>query len=209
MRTASNILLFAGAVLLGACSDHATAPVAASHDTIVSGSGATADLTSQDTARFTLTINAEKPSLIWVGAGNWLTIPAHAVCDPRTSTYGPTEWDKPCAAAKYTISLKAKAWLDAKGHARVDFETPLRFVPSLIATQWVMLTFTDRGAAYGTDSKILYCETPTSACVDESATDPSLATVRDPLTGRLARRIKHFSGYNVFAGRDTDSGYDQ
>ena len=39
-------------------------------------------------------------------------------------------------------------------------------------------------------------------CYDESKTDLSLLTVRNPLTGRVTRRIKHFSGYNVAAGRD-------
>jgi hypothetical protein len=33
-----------------------------------------------------------------------------------------------------------------------------------------------------------------------------MVTVKDPITGHLSRRIKHFSGYNVFSGRDDDDG---
>ena len=35
---------------------------------------------------------------------------------------------------------------------------------------------------------------------DEAVADASLATARDPGTGYLARRIKHFSGYDVVSG---------
>jgi hypothetical protein len=201
MRTTSKVLLIVSAVLLGACSDGSVAPSAPAASPTIDGNGATANLTMLDTIRFTLSINAEKPSFIFLGAGNWLTIPAHAVCDPTTSTYGPTEWDKPCDVARNTVAVKAKAWLDKDMHPHVDFEQHLRFVPSANPAQWVMITFTDYSASFTPGSQILYCASPTSSCVDESKSDPTMATVKDPVTGHVVRRIKHFSGYNVFSGR--------
>ena len=51
---------------------------------------------------------------------------------------------------------------------------------------------------------MLYCPTATSGCVNEGLTDASLVTVKDPVTGRLIRHVKHFSGYNVAAGDASD-----
>ncbi|HXT18745.1 MAG TPA: hypothetical protein VN706_24180 [Gemmatimonadaceae bacterium] len=204
MKFGSRTLLVAGAGLLAACSDSAvmSAPSqAGTQANAIEGNGATANLTSTDTIRFTVSINSERASFVYLGAGNWVTFPAHSVCDPTTSTYGPTEWDKPCTPARNTVAVKAKAWLDSQGHPRVDFDQHLRFVPSLDPAQWVMLSFTDYGASAGANAKILYCATPTSGCVDEAKTDPTMATVKDPVTGHLTRRIKHFSGYNVFSGQ--------
>jgi hypothetical protein len=101
-----------------------------------------------------------------------------------------------------STTVNAKAWLDANGHARVDFDRHLRFVPSNNPAQWVVLSFADFQASLDPFFNILYCPTATSACFDESLNDPTLLTVRNPITGRVTRRIKHFSGYNVAAGDD-------
>ena len=54
-------------------------------------------------------------------------------------------------------------------------------------------------------TKIDYCPSSlASSCIDESITDPSVATVKDPITGKLIRRLKHFSGYSLTSGRDSD-----
>jgi hypothetical protein len=50
---------------------------------------------------------------------------------------------------------------------------------------------------------ILYCRTPTSTCVNEALADPTLLTVHSPWSGKVTRRIKHFSGYNIAAGVDS------
>jgi hypothetical protein len=103
------------------------------------------------------------------------------------------------------VTVNVKAWLDSDGHARVDFDRQLRFVPSTNSADWVVLTFADLQAAQDPFFNILYCPTATSDCYDESKRDPSLATVRNPTNGKITRRIKHFSGYNVAAGDDGSS----
>src|SRR5262249_24916451 len=75
-----------------------------------------------------------------------------------------------------------------------------RFVPSSNPSQWVVLTFADLQASLNPMFNVLYCVSSNSQCTDESKTDPSLVTVRNPVTGKVTRRIKHFSGYNVAAG---------
>ena len=137
-----------------------------------------------------------------MSTGNSIVFPAHSLCDTERSSYGPGEWDKPCVQERSSTTVQVKAWIDDNGHARVDFDKHLRFVPTSNPSDWVVLTFADLEASLDPFFNILYCPTATSACYDESKTDLSLLTVRNPLTGRVTRRIKHFSGYNVAAGDD-------
>jgi len=193
---------------LAACSENAAAPLsdAASAPTSVTGGGATAALTSTDTIRFSITIEPWHQTSYYLGSGNSIIFPAHSLCDVQTSTYGVTEWDKPCVPETSSTTVNAKAWLDSKGHARVDFDRHLRFVPSNNSWQWVVLSFADFQASLDPFFNILYCPTATSGCFDESVNDPTLLTVRNPITGKVTRRIKHFSGYNVAAGDDGGGG---
>ncbi len=194
------------AAMLAACSENSVAPrEAASAPTSISGGGATAALTSSDTIRFSITIEPWHQTSYYLGSGNSLIFPAHSLCDVDHSSYGVGEWDKPCVPETSSTTVNVKAWLDSHGHARVDFDRHLRFVPSNNPAQWVVLSFADFQASLDPFFNILYCPTATSACVDESFTDPSLLTVRNPITGKVTRRIKHFSGYNVAAG-DDDAG---
>lgn len=207
MKTkASKIAVFALVATLAACGDavapHTAAPDA---DPVLSG-GVTTALTTTDTVKFTITIDPRHATRYDLGEGNSMTFPPGSVCDPNTSTYGVTEWDKPCAVAKRTVAEHVKAWLDTDGHPRVDFSPNIRFVPSPQPDKWVMITFSDYAASLDAWYNILYCPTETSGCYDESKTDPSLATVRNPVTGQVTRRIKHFSGYLVGAGDDDGSG---
>ena len=159
-------------------------------------------MSTTDTIRFNITIDPWRTTYFYLGNGNTLTFPAGSVCDPNNSTYGPTEWDKPCKAARYSVTETVTAWLDAKGHPRVDFSPNLRFVPSVLPTGWVNITFGDMAASLDPWYNILYCASVGSGCVDESKTDASLLTVHDPVTGQVMRRLKHFSGYLVGAGDD-------
>ena len=98
------------------------------------------------------------------------------------------------------MTVNVKAWLDAGGHPQTDFSPDLRFVPSVQPNHWVEISFGDTQASTDLSFAILYCKNPHAHCVDEAKFDPTLATRRDPLTGQVMRRIKHFSGYLVGAG---------
>jgi hypothetical protein len=207
MNKAMRTVLTLTAMLAAGCQDNAVAPRASAPEPLmVTGGGFAGDLVGSDTARFDIVIDPWRTSTFSLGAGNYLTFPARSVCDPALSTYGPTEWDKACTPATRTTTIHVKAWLDKNGTPRADFSPNVRFVPSVLPTQWVTLTFTSQYAAwYG--SNIVYCADPTqpyAKCVNETAADPTLATVKDPVTGRMTRRIKHFSGYSITTGEPCD-----
>jgi hypothetical protein len=171
------------------------------------GGGSSAKATQTDTIRFSFVIDPSRSLIYDLGAGNALKFPAHTLCDPNKSSYGDDEWDKPCTLATSPLTESVKVWLDVHGHPQVDFSPDIRFVPTLDPTKYVSIQFADAAAAADPLYKILYCKKPkqNAQCIDESLIDPTLVTVRDPLTGHLERRIKHFSGYNVAAGRAMDS----
>jgi len=191
-------LLVALATGLAACNDGTVAP-ASQGSNVVSNQGLTAALT-HDTSYFSFTVNNSTGGSFYLGAGNSVRFPAGTMCDP-SSSYGTTEWDNPCTAASAPVTVQAKAWLDATNHPRVDFVNHLRFVPTSNAAQYVTIVFTDTTASTTPTGIILYCASTTSSCVSESS-DPTLVTVKNPVTHLVTRRIKHFSGYAGSSGDD-------
>lgn len=203
-----RIALLAVTTLLAACSENSMAPrsPAAEQSTDFEyGGGATADLSAKDTLKFSITIDPSRQTYYDLGSGNSINFPAGSLCDPTKSSYGVGEWDKPCTTAKSPVTVTVMAWLDSHGHPRVDFNPHVRFVPSWDPRQWVKITFSDLQASLDLSFNILYCQTANSSCKNESKTDFTLITYRDPITHKLTRRIKHFSGYNVAAGDDSSS----
>jgi hypothetical protein len=120
-----------------------------------------------------------------------------AVCDPRRSTYGVGEWDKPCAPLRRRITITVESRFGEGGHPHVKFEPELRFAPGRTVT----LSLFDSQLELDDSYKILYCGSGISdgSCIDESLSDASLATYRDPRGHFLYRRIKHFSAFYVGA----------
>lgn len=204
MHQSRRIGLLAIATLFAACSENSTAPQppAAEELTYQYGGGATADLSRQDTLKFVITIDPNRSTYYDLGAGNSITFPAGSVCDPNKSSYGENEWDKSCPTITRSLTITVLAWEDRWGHPRVDFSPHVRFTPSPDSRQWVKITFADLQASLDNSFNILYCPSSNSSCKDESKKDPTLVTYRDPITHKLTRRVKHFSGYNVAAGDD-------
>jgi hypothetical protein len=205
MKNAIKVALLGVAVLSAACSDAVAPRSDASNTRDVAVGGVTTNLTSYGKITFGIDIDPWRTTSFYLGAGNTLIFPAGSVCDMSQTSYGEGQWDKPCVAARSTVHETVTAWLDSHGHPQVDFSPNLRFVPSELPTGWVTLSFSDYQASLDPLFNILYCHTPTSQCVDESKKDASLLTVRNPVTGKVTRRIKHFSGYLVGAGDDSTS----
>ena len=174
-------------VLTTACSDDPVSPVAP---------GAIRGALVADTVVTDFTV-ASKGGRFTVGKDMKIEFAKHAICDLATSSYGPDQWDAPCTPASEPVRIRAKSWTDAAGHPRVDFSPAMRFVP----TETVRLVIADKKAAFDLSARILYCADGAPTCIDESVTDLSLITYRDPISLTVFRRIKHFSGYNVTAGR--------
>ncbi len=211
MRTSLRIGLIALAAALAACGENASAPASQAPDestTFEYGGGASADLSANDTLTFSITIDPSRQTYYDLGSGNSIMFPAGSLCDPKKSSYGEGEWDKPCTRATSPVTVAVAAWLDRQGHPRVDFNPNVRFAPSWDPRQWVKITFSDLQASLDLSFNILYCPQASSHCRNEAKSDFTLITYRDPITHKLTRRIKHFSGYNVAAGEGGDDNRD-
>lgn len=149
-----------------------------------------------DTSLTTFTVRPGFGIVKTLNGGHQLVLAPNAICD-LSSSYGQTEWDQPCEPATTPVTITARTWVEANGHPRVDFMPRLRFVPSDRAN--AILYLMDKVAADDPAYRIYYCADGASDCVDESLTDPTVATQRD-VRGFLYRRIKHFSGYNIASG---------
>ena len=133
-----------------------------------------------------------------------LYFPANTICDPATSTYGPTEWDKPCTTITQPISIHAEL-REQDGRSWIDFSPHLRFAPSEDDEQWVYLFMTTKASEgkrmTGAHAPpILWSPAIGVPGIDESLLDETLKTKADRKLGGVYRRIKHFSGYNVWSG---------
>ena len=180
---------FAAVGLISACSDNSSvapeaAPVTAS---------APANFGKAEGVKV-IVVDNNKGGTFRVGR-HVLHFPAGSICS-LTSSYGATEWDKPCAKANGLVVITASMWKDGDNHPYVDFQPAMRFAPN----KEVMLFLRNGLARQAAELQIEYCNN-LGHCVDESLNDASLAPFRVGKTSVLGRRIKHFSGYSVTAGR--------
>ena len=143
---------------------------------------------------------------------NAIYFPAHSICDPATSTYGPGQWDAPCAPLTAPIRFRAEIRHIA-GRSWIDFTPAVRFVPTNDPANAVWLYMKTAAVSADTEEanrsarrmSILYSPALGVRGVNEALTDPSLKTYVWLEGGVAFRRIKHFSGYNVYSGRSSDA----
>jgi hypothetical protein len=139
--------------------------------------------------------------------------PANSICDPATSSYGPTEWDAPCNVLTGPIRFHAEI-REFDGRSYVDFSPAVRFVPTTDAANSVWLYMKTASLSSDPDSalvalrhmSVLYSAAIGDLGINEALADPSLRTYVWLDGGIAFRRIKHFSGYNVYDGFARRSG---
>jgi hypothetical protein len=141
-------------------------------------------------------------------AGNHaVVIPAQSVCDPATSSYGPSTWDDPCEPLQSPLRVHAEV-RRKDGKTWVDFTPSLRFVPSAYPSRWAWIVmYTPSAVGKSGDLSgfnIYWANSIGGAAVDETPTDASLRTYVDTFSGISIRRIKHFSGYLSGDGKTCD-----
>ena len=199
-----RVIIIGGFLLLGACSTDAPttpqAPAAANADVIVEST-----TTTTDSVIVHLRVT---PTGGWYAIGkSGVYFPPNAICDPATSSYGPTEWDKPCTPATQDIHIVARTSNNGTRNW-IHFTPDLRFVPNSDPAKWVYIYMysADVKRAPRTDRamlqeryRIYWIPTGGLIGVDESLTDPTVATQFQWKAGWIYRRIKHFSGYQVGA----------
>jgi len=213
--TVGPLLLLA---VLAGCRDGIVSP--ATQPVKAPAAGAPAPISLAPQARPTLQLSGGLPDSASVDfvvgpsggaffAGNHAVIfPSQSICDPATSSYGPTEWDAPCSPLQSPLKIHAEV-RRSNGQTSVDFTPSLRFVPSANPARWVwIMMYTPEAidaSANLSRFNILWIKSLGGAAVDETPADSTLRTYVDTWQGLSMRRIKHFTGYQVGAGRD-DTG---
>ena len=153
-----------------------------------------------------------------IGNSYWVTFPANSICDPSTSSYGPGTWDDPCATLPdgQSVTITATYGFTTSGYG-VDFQPALRFNPNTkvtIATSaysFALTFFADYFAANPSALHFLgiyYAPSLDGSAQTDAGRDASLVTHVNLSTGIVWRRIKHFSGYNVYSGLPCDPSPD-
>ncbi|MEP6493885.1 MAG: hypothetical protein ABJF01_14485 [bacterium] len=163
------------------------------------------------TSDFTLTSSGGSFS---VGGLYTVNFPENSVCDPDNSSYGPSEWDKACATLRSGQAIKIHAVLSLQsGGLAIDFSPSLRFSPAAQVTistdifasviKWNQDYFGKHPEALNALA-IYYAPSLDAFPVKDFGGDATVGTHVNLTTGRIWRRIKHFSGYNILAGMACD-----
>jgi len=185
-------------LLLAGCAGDATSPTAAQPKTL--SAMRTSPFVPTDAQRalvgvadgtYTFTIDPSQDQSLSLGASH-LDIPANAVCDLATSSYGVGTWNDACSHQTESFTITAVVRNAATDHPSVEFQPALRFDPS--ANVNLYLYVTDQATLDNT-KVMYYCNE--SGCMDEAEVDADLRSNVDVENKVVFRRIKHFSGYVV------------
>jgi hypothetical protein len=193
--TTISALALAG-VLLAGCAGDSTRPPALQKTSQVRTSPFTPTVAQKalvgvSDGTYTFEIDPSQDQSLSLGASH-LDIPANAVCDLASSSYGAGHWDEDCSAQTETFEVTAVVRNAASDHPSVDFQPALRFSPDKRVNLYLYVT--DQ-ATIDASRVVKYCNA--NGCVDESIADASLASGVDLENRVVFRRIKHFSGYVV------------
>jgi hypothetical protein len=198
-RLLTHVVRFASVVLVAACAGDATSPAASSTTKAIEATStfrpteANRALVGISDGTYQVTFNANKDQVIGTGA-NRLVIPGGAICDMKSSGYGPDYWDKPCESQKGQVTLTIVVKNSQSVHPQMNFYPAMRFNPDKVVQLYIYAPRVTEQSAK--DWWMFYCN-DSKQCIDESLTDSSLQTYIDYSASVLFRRVKHFSGYVV------------
>ena len=192
------LLTTVASLMLAGCAGDATSPSAAQPKTL--SAFRTSPFVPTDAQRalvgvadgtYTYQIDPSQAQSLTFGASH-LDIPANAVCDLATSSYGMGTWNDSCATQTEPFTITAVVRNAATDHPSVEFQPALRFNPQ--ANVNLYLYVTDQATLNNT--KVMYYCNETE-CVNEAQADADLTSNVDVENKVVFRRIKHFSGYVV------------
>jgi len=169
-----------------------------------------ADATSERASLKIITRNrtATSATITVTPSGGTFALGKHSIKFPKrsicalNSSYGTTEWDKPCDPASGPVTFQVQI-VSLNGREWLDFTPSVRFVPTTSPKEYVTLFMrTDNlpNDLSEDDLQILWSPAIGIPGIDESIDDPTVRTKINRGAGMLQRRIKHFSGYNVGDG---------
>jgi hypothetical protein len=212
-----TLLAVAGVVTALACGENGLGPDRSGSSLKPGGASRrvfpiTAEVNAPEIYRFDIT---PEGGTITLGDRFTLSFPANAVCDPTSSSYGVGHWDEACTATDRTISVTAKIWV-SETRFMVDFSPSIRFTPAsnvTIATDLLAPVLAGRLDLATIPGVLGKFEMQFSSDLGRSRfrdalDDPSVKTHIDLTTGRVWRRIKHFSGYVTTYGEPCIPAYE-
>lgn len=199
-----RVTLLATALFVGACAGEVTSPAASTPPRAIEASSmfvpsaSTRALIGVADGTYTLTFDPTEAQSFSLGP-NHLDIPADAVCDLLTSSYGADSWNRPCSTQKLPITLTVIIKNAQSTHPGMQFFPAMRFNPKKTVQLFIYAPKISKH-----DEKnwlMLYCPDK-GKCIDESLADKDLTTYIDHANDVLFRRVKHFSGYVVAENSD-------
>lgn len=209
-KARSNLSVYAllASALLTACAGDATAPAATTpavsqtrNSPFVPTAAAKALIGVAD-GTYQFTVDPTVDQAVNLGP-NYLGIPANAICDIATSTYGADHWNESCVPQTEPVQITAVVRNADSDHPSIDFYPAMRFNPDKTVNLYIYVPV-------GMDDfqkkwVMNYCN-DAGTCIDESLGDPDLASYADHTNSMVFRRIKHFSGYLI--GTNTEEMTD-
>ena len=192
-------LLLSGAVLLVTASCVGDSSVAPAVGPSVNGNPALQALAIAQTTNLVIPAAGGEINVFGVYT---LSFPANAVCDPNAEDtkvgYANEAWDAECTPAAGDVAIRATAkW--SNGRLYVDFQPSLRFVPTarvMLSTEIfapVIKFLDDNNVTSGIP--IFFSTGIDAAPIADALSDRSVRTEVEGATGKIQRRIKHFTGY--------------
>src|SRR4051812_42501986 len=203
MRLPARFLLTGAAVIaVSSCStDRAAVPAGSP---TINGSSVLRALVVAQTVDFVIPASGGTVNLL---DAYTLTFAEGAVCDPNAQDtqdgYANKQWDSSCTPATGDIAVRATLKY-ANGTLYADFQPALRFVPNkrvTIATNVIASQVQWQNDAGDTQGwTIDYAPGIGTDGISDALQDPSVRTIIVGSTGRIFRRVKHFSGYLIHVG---------
>jgi hypothetical protein len=205
--TVAQLTILTSALLLGGCGKESTSPAVTTPVHAIEASSkfvptpATKALIGLVDGTYSVTFDPRKNQSFGLG-GNHLDIPANAICDLATSGYGAEYWNTSCSTQRQTVTLTIVIKNSESVHPEVQFLPAMRFNPTKSVQLFMYAPRVSRNDAK--NWLMLYVQ-DSGTRINESATDPDLATYIDYTNDVLFRRVKHFSGYVVAENQDSGS----
>ena len=190
-----SVLVLASTVLTG-CAGESTAPNAPALSSKLATSpfiptDAQKALVGASDGTYSFSIDPTRDQVLAIGASQ-LSIPANAICDLATSSYGAAHWNESCSLQTEALTITAVVKNAATDHPSIDFQPAMRFSPDKTVSLYLVAS---NQATLDASRVMKYCNE--TSCVDEALTDSELTSNVDVENKVVFRRIKHFSGYVI------------
>lgn len=203
-----SLYALAASVMLTGCSGDATAPAATkpavsqNRSSPFAPTAAAKALIGVADGTYEFTIDPTVDQAVNLGP-NYLGIPANAVCDLATSSYGASHWNESCDPQTEPVHITAIVRNAATDHPSIDFYPAMRFSPDKDVNLYIYVPV---GMDDFQRTWVMHYCNDEGACVDESLNDNDLRSFADHANTVVFRRIKHFSGYLIGQEGGGDSG---